>query len=187
MAIPSVEARAALGALVGGFLWAVKSLGILVADYQPEYVFGIAPFFFAVAAAGIAVKIEPARHRARMATSALAIAATITGGAAALIYVTAGDNDAFGVTIMVSVLCLLAVLIYGGWLVRQWSIIPFAIAATMLLGLPIGGALSEIDERLLEIPLLAVALEWIFLGLTFWRESHAPAGSGRTAILPQTD
>ena len=176
MTISSVEARAALGALVGGFLWAVKSLGILLADYEPEYAFAVAPFFFGVAAVGIAAIVDPALPRTRTAISVLAKVATLAGAAAAFIYVATGDSTGFGLTIMVSVLSLLAVLIYGGWLVRPWSIIPFALAATMLIGLPIGGALSEIDERLLEIPLLAVAAEWILLGLTLWRASHTQAG-----------
>ena len=168
----AVEPRAALGALVGGVLWAAKSLGILIADYEPEYAFAVAPFFFGIAALGVAAKVDPALPRERTATSVLAAVATIAGAAAALLYIATGDSTGFGLTIMVSVLCLLAVLIYGGWLVRQWSIIPFAIAATMLIGLPIGGALSEIDERLLEIPLLVVATGWILLGLTFWRNSR---------------
>jgi hypothetical protein len=158
----------------------MKSLAILVVDYQPAYTFELAPFFFGVAALGVAAKVDPARSTARKATSVLAIVAVLAGAAAALLYVVTGDSGGFGVTIMISVLCLLGVLIYGGWLVRPWSIIPFALAATMLLGLPIGGALSEIDERLLEIPLLAVAASWILLGLIFWRNSHE--GAGETSI-----
>ena len=176
MTLSSAEGRAALAALVGGVLWAAKGLGILVADYEPEYAFAVAPFFFGIAATGIAAKVDPARRRAWTATTILAVMATLAGGAAALIDVAAGDTDSFGVTVMLSVLCLLAVLIYGGWLVRHWSAIPVALAATMLIGLPVGGALSEIDERLLEIPLLAVALGWILLGLTFWRDASEPAG-----------
>jgi hypothetical protein len=172
MAISSVEARAALGAVIGGFLWAMKSLGILVADYEPEYAFAVAPFFLGIAAMGIAAKVDPALPRARTAISVLARVATLAGAAAALIYIATGDSTGFGLTIMVSVLCLLAVLIYGGWLVRRWSTIPFALAATMLIGLPIGGALSEIDERLLEIPLLVVSLGWTLLALTFRRDSR---------------
>jgi hypothetical protein len=171
----SIQARAALAAFIGGALWAVKSLAILVADYQPAYTFELAPFFFGIAAMGVAAKVDPARSTARTATTVLAIVAMLSGAAAVLLYVVTSDSAGFGVTIMISVLCLLAVLIYGGWLVRSWSIIPFALAATMLLGLPIGGALSEIDERLLEIPLLAVAMGWILLGLTLWRDSREHA------------
>src|SRR5688500_7865843 len=149
MTISSVEARAALGALVGGFLWAVKSLGILIADYEPEYAFAAAPFFFGVAAIGGAAKVDRMRPKARTAVTVLALIAMVGGAAAAFLYVVTGDSGGFGITIMVSVICLLAVLTYGGWLVRQWSAVPFALAAAMLLGLPIGGALSEIDERLL--------------------------------------
>src|SRR5688572_13077310 len=81
----SNEARAAIGALIGGVLWAMKSLGILVADYEPEYAFAVAPFFFGLAAVGIAAKIVPARHQARTAMSALAVVSTLAGTAGALL------------------------------------------------------------------------------------------------------
>jgi len=184
MTISSVEARAAVGALIGAVFWAVKSLGILLADYEPEYAFALAPFFFGVAAVGVAARIDPARRRARTVTSVLALVAMLAGGAAALLYIATGDSTGFGLTIMVSVLSLLAVLSYGGWLVRWWSIIPFALAATMFIGLPIGGALSEIDERLLELPLLAVAMGWILLGLTFWRDSREHSEATSIASAP---
>ena len=32
-----------------------------------------------------------------------------------------------------------------------------------------GGALSAIDERLLEIPLVLFAIAWIWLGYAMWR------------------
>ena len=79
MAISSVEVRAALGALVGGVLWAAKSLGILIADYEPEYAFAVAPFFFGVAAMGIAAKVDLASPHARTVTSVLAFVTMLAG------------------------------------------------------------------------------------------------------------
>ena len=38
----------------------------------------------------------------------------------------------------------------------------------ILLGILIGGVLSELSERLLEVPLVAFALGWIAMGALIW-------------------
>lgn len=50
-------------------------------------------------------------------------------------------------------------------LLPRWSRTPFLLAWGLVLVIPIGAALEGIDERLLEIPPLAVAAGWIMLAV----------------------
>jgi hypothetical protein len=154
---PVLVLIATLGALTGGILWAVKGLAILIADSQPEYTFEIGLACFGVATLGIASKVSSSR-RARGTVTILAWVAALAGIASLVTGEGAGD-----LLTMVTALSTLAVLLYGGHKVRAWSALPFYLGCIYVLSLPVGGALAAIDERLLEIPLLAVALGWIAL------------------------
>ena len=70
-----------------------------------------------------------------------------------------------GLSLMVTSIALLAFLLGVGRSLREWSAIPWNLGWLMIAALPIGGLLAAIDERLLEVPLLAVSLTWVVLGL----------------------
>lgn len=162
MGHPTLLLIAALTALMGGVLWAVKGLAILVADSQPAYTFEIGLACFGVATLGIADKVSSSIVAIRI-VAILAGAAALAGIAASLMYAVAGDNDAFGFLAMVTALSTLAVLLYGGHKVKAWSTWPFYLGCLYIVSMPVGGALAGIDERLLEVPLIAVAIGWIAL------------------------
>lgn len=63
-----------MAAAIGGVLWTVKSLTILVVGTQPDYTFEIAPFFFGVAAVGVvpAFWLVDSRPSSRRSKSAVA-------------------------------------------------------------------------------------------------------------------
>ena len=161
--------------MIAGLLWSIKSISILVADYQPAFVFESAPMFMGLAALGIASNVKNS-GTPRLAVLVFAILAVVNGALAVLLHALTGDSDAFGFVLMLSMLNVLAVLSYGGWLVRAWSLTPIAVFVVTLVALPVGGALAEVDERLLEVPLLIVSAAWISLGVRFWADgSRAPA------------
>ena len=159
---PALVLIATLSALTGGVLWVIKSLAILVADSQPEYTFELALACFGVATLGIVDKVRSSKGATRTVTI-IACMAALSGIAAAVTYLAAGDNDAFGLLAMATAVSTLAVLFYGGRKVKAWSALPFNLGCLYVLSLPAGGALAAIDERLLEVPLLVVAMGWIAL------------------------
>ena len=100
---------------------------------------------------------------AQRTVTILAWVAALAGIAASVTHVAAGETDAFGFLTMATALSTLAVLLYGGHKMKAWSALPFYLGCLYILSLPMSGALEAIDQRLLEIPLLAVALGWIAL------------------------
>jgi hypothetical protein len=157
-------------AALGGTLWSIKSLGILIADAEPEYAFAVAPFWFGLACIGLVRLWEDQRDDRSWQVRATALLACGAGGVAATAYVVQGDAGVFSVSVLVAMLAVLAVLLGVGrriWragVFERSSFFPWALAWLMLASIPIGGALAALDERLLEVPLLAVGLAWIWLG-----------------------
>jgi hypothetical protein len=159
-----------VAAITGGALWAIKSAGILVADYQPEYIFSVAPAFFGVACIGLTSDEGSQPGAGLVVRQALGVLAACAGVIAAASYLAQGDSEVFSVAILTAMLAVLAVLLSSGRSVA--ASVPFtrrrfrsrALAWLMLASIPIGGGLAAINERLLEVPLLAVSLGWICLG-----------------------
>jgi hypothetical protein len=174
-AIPSQLWSAAAAA--GGLLWIIKAATILSLDEQPAYTFEIAPFLFGVASIGVVLTWEGVQPGAGRHMRYLAGLATIAGAVAAIAYILQGDDGAFGLGAMVSLLAVLCVLLYTGraiWRHRalgDWSAIPWALGWVIVAAIPLGGAMAEIDERLLEVPILAIGLGWIVLSASQIRVS----------------
>jgi hypothetical protein len=86
-------------------------------------------------------------------------------------YLVQGDEALFGISAMVAMLSVLAVLLGCGraiWrnkALGRWSFGPGALGWVTIAAIPVGGALAEVDERLLEVPLLVVGLMWVGLGV----------------------
>jgi hypothetical protein len=171
-----------LAAATGGVLWGIKSAAILVADYQPEYIFSIAPAFFGVACIGLTF----ASGSRVVLRQALAVLAAGAGILAAASYIASGDTEVFSVAILMAILAVLAVLLSSRRSASAkvpftgWRFTPRELAWLMLASIPIGGALAALNERLLEAPLLAVSLGWICLGAALISRSET-AGS-ETAV-----
>jgi hypothetical protein len=158
---------AGVAALIGGLLWIVKSLSILIADEQPDFVFEVAPFFFAVATMGVVLTWEHNRGRASQNVRRFASVGVVAGGVAAVADVAGGDELLFGVAIATAVTIVIGLLGYTGRDLRRGkalgalSALPLALALSFLLAIPVGGALEGLNERLLEIPLLLIGVEWV--------------------------
>jgi hypothetical protein len=151
---------ATAAALAGGGAWAVKSAAILATGDQPPVVFEVAPPAFAVALGCAALELQPAGTR-RTAVLTLA-AVSVATAATALVSDLLGEL--LGAALAVSSLALVVGLLLldrrlpplrPGWVVG---------AATLPAAL-VGGLLAVVDERLLEVPLLALSLGWVWWGL----------------------
>jgi hypothetical protein len=159
-----------IGAVAGGCLWAIKSLSILIADIQPDYLCELAPIALAAAAFGLALTWyrESRRHRVPVGLGALALVSAVVAGVS---YVIRGDDEGlFGPALMIAMIAIIVLLFWVGRPLRQtaasahWRVIPYRLAWSFAVAVPLSGLLSALDERLLEVPLLAISILWVWLG-----------------------
>lgn len=154
---------ASLAAFIGAALWGAKALAILATGWQPPLAFELGPVFFALSCVALAGGSLP------RAIGALALFAAALSAVAFVL-----GRDALGGPLLgVAMLAVLASLAVHGWSVRRRERAPFVVAAATLPLMALGGALSLLHERLLELPLLGIALLWAWLGLRAWRAPRA--------------
>lgn len=164
-----VDARivsvAGVAALLGGVAWVVKGAAIPATGDQPPLLFGVALPLFGIALVGVTVSTMPA---SRWRTTAIGLGGTsVVAGVVAL----AGEarDMELHAAIAVSALALVAgLLMLRG--VRRWPA-PLAwwIGVATVPAQLVGGALAEIDERLLEVPHTALGLAWAVFGWAMLR------------------
>jgi hypothetical protein len=149
-----------VAALLGGLAWTVKGIVILVGGDQPPLLFECAPMLFGIGLLGVAYFTMPPSRR-RKAPLALA-AVSALAGLAALVSDLAGEVA--GVALAISSITLLIGLLtlprHGRWPAP----LAWRIGVAMVPALVVGGILSELDERLLEIPLICLGLAWMLVG-----------------------
>ena len=165
-----VNAAAGFAALLGGLVWLVKGIAIPAVDEQPRMLFEVAPVFYGAALLGLGLTL-PQRGRRRSAVIALAsisLLASIVGVATEL------AGSVLGVSLLIAALCLFVVLIALGRRARSRAHrLGSIIGMSMIPALAVGGVLSAWDERLLEVPLVGLAVLWIWLGWTLARSAPA--------------
>lgn len=156
-----------LAATIGAALWAYKGVAVLITGDQPAYFFEVALFFFGAAAGSLAWAL---RAQIRPMAIVLGWLAIIGGTVAAAAYIIDGDDEGlFGPAALVTFLSILTLFFLIGRHVQRRDLLPrrsFApllVAWTFVLSIPIGSALSAVNERLLEVPLLAVVTAWVVL------------------------
>jgi hypothetical protein len=181
---------AGLAAALGGVLWAAKGTAILLTGDQPEYIFELAPLFFALGLLALNGRVEGGGGEAARFGGALAWSALALVLASAALYFVTGEDEGFpvGVTIALAALSILAGLVLLGIAVRRtdalpgrWRSLPLAIGAGAIPLMMVGGILEPIDERLLEIPIVLLGLAWSALGYAIWRHTPGPlATAART-------
>jgi len=160
-----------VAALLGGSAWVVKGIVILASGDQPPFLFEVAPVLFAIALLSLAdTAMPPSRRR----TAAMGCAA-IALGAGVVAVVTEALGDVAGAVIATSSLALVVGLVALDRHRRWPTPLAWWIGVAMLPAIFVGGLLSEIDERLLEVPLVGLGAAWIVVG---W-------GSLRTPIDPR--
>lgn len=157
----------AAAALVGGLLWVVKGAAILLGYGQPEHAFEVAPLMFALVTLGLARRVPPARR------SGVVLAMTAVLGCVVAAVASIAAGDVLGPDLLMGVVTMTAALVIVGSALRRSGAAHGGVA--LLLGVAtipamlVGGAISAIDERLLEVPVVAIGLVWIALGLALLR------------------
>jgi len=156
-------------ALIGGLLWVFKAGAILLGHGQPEHVFEVAPLLFALVTLGLANWVPTSR--ARRVGIPLAVTAVLGCLVAAVWSVVAGN--VLGPDLAIGMVTMTVALVISGLaLLRSGAAVggsPLLLGIATIPAILVGGALSTIDERLLEVPILAIGLGWIVLGLAFLR------------------
>jgi hypothetical protein len=173
--LANVALLGGVAALLGGLAWTVKGAVILAGGDQPPLLFEAAPELFGVALLAIAYSTMPISRRRRAAMGLGAVSAF--AGFAALV------SDLFGEVAGAAIAVSSLTLLTGLLLLRRgrWPA-PLAwwIGLGMVPALLIGGMLSELDERLLEIPLVCLGVAWVVVG---WLEIIG-GGAAPTAESP---
>jgi len=159
--LTSLHVLGGVTAAIGGLAWVVKAAAILATGDQPPLVFEVAPLSFGVALAALALTSD-LRGGRRTTAIALGLLTVTTGVVAG---VTEAVGQVWGPAIAASSLALIAGLLLLG---RRSSSVPhrFAwwIGVSTLPALVVGGLLSAINERLLEVSILTLGLMWLWLG-----------------------
>lgn len=171
--LPSLPVLAGVGAAIGGLAWTVKAAAILATGDQPPLVFEAAPLFFGVTLTALALTsdLRAGRRRTSIALGILTVAAGVVAG------VTEAVGEVWGPAIAASSLALIAGLLLLGRRASSASHrFAWWIGVSMFPALVVGGLLSAINERLLELSVLTLGLMWLWLsGILLSRGT--PAGS----------
>lgn len=160
-----------VAALLGGLAWVVKGVAIMAGGDQPPFLFEVAPVLFAIGLLSLADAAMPPNRR-RTAAMGCAGVALIAGVAAVI---TEAVGEVSGAAIATSSLALVVGLVTLDRH-RRWPI-PLAwwIGVAMLPAVLVGGILSKIDERLLEVPLVGLGAAWTMVG---WASLRTPSDAG---------
>jgi hypothetical protein len=166
-----------VSAWIGATLLAYKSVAILATGDQPAHAFEIAPFFLGLATITLLYAVIDELQRPRWLLLILGWLAVSAGAVAAISHL-AGKTDDFGdLGYLVNFLSTMILFFLISGDVRQkkllpkWSFTPRLLAWVMALVIPVGAVLEGINERLLEVPLLAFAGVWMMIGVaTLGRE-----------------
>ena len=158
-------------AVVGGLLWVIKGGVILFAGTQPPYLFEIAPFFFGLALIGIHASL--ANKQAKLARLGLILGYIALPMAVANVFIEAisadlympSDGAVFGALILIGL-----ALIRTRDNRHRWQRWPLSLGIAFVPTLIVGAMLESLNERYLEIPLIAMGIGWMYLGFAVFRE-----------------
>lgn len=176
----------AVAAMVGGGAWVLKGGAILTTGEQPPVAFELAPPLFALGLLGLYAALGGVDPRAKVGAAAatLAIALMLGAGIArAVDPALTPESEEFAplsAVQLAAALCLLAALVLLGLAGRRAghggsAALSLWMGLLFIPALLVGGALSAIHERLLEIPLVLFAIAWLWLGYTMWRATAPSA------------
>ena len=155
-----------LAALTGAAFLAIKSLGILVTGEQVPFLFEAAPACLALCVLTLAGALGMTGRRATVTTviGGLSVAVAV----AALLTDLAGEL--WGLGLGLAMLGVSAGALVAAWSPSDWTDRALLVAAvTPFPATALGGALEQIDERLLEIGLLPIAAAWSWVGIRLLR------------------
>jgi hypothetical protein len=151
-----------LAAFLGGLAWTLKGIVILLGGDQPPLLFEAAPVLFGVGLLSVGYSRMPpgGRRASALAFAALSSLAGVVAVASEVV------GEVWGSALAISSLALLVGLLMLPVRGRWPAPLGWWIGLSMVPALVVGGALSEVDERLLEIPLTCLGLAWVVLGWT---------------------
>lgn len=155
--------------MLGGACWVVKGGSILLTGIQPPFLFEVAPVLFAFGLVGLHTRFIGGGGIPAGIGLTLAI---LSGGLAVGPLVSnAPSSEDFSPVIFGAFISNFAALIFLGIVTRRigafpapWRSLPLAMGMLTFPLLAVGGALETISERLLELPLLVIAVAWIWTG-----------------------
>jgi hypothetical protein len=149
-----------VAAFLGGLAWTLKGVVILAGGDQPPLLFEAAPTLFGLGLMSVAYSTLPPGRR-RGAVLGLSATAALSG-LAALVSDIVGEVADLALVIS-SVTLLIGLLMIGRN--RRWPArLAWYVGLAMVPAVIVGGMLSEIDERLLEVPLVCLGAGWMTVG-----------------------
>lgn len=156
--------------MAAGLCWTVKAVAILVTGHQPALLFELSSLLMAVAVLFLGQQLPPGKRRAvcvRVAAGAL-----LLGLGVLIDEVMPLPTVAYSIALAGANLLILACLIMVGLSVRRrlGSPLPLVLGLVTVPALLLGGLAAEImGERALELPLLALGVAWMVLGVQLSR------------------
>ena len=160
IAVAQLVRLGGVAAFVGGLAWIAKGAVILAGGEQPPVLFEAATPLFGIALLGVALATMPPSRR-RTAVLGFSMVSMIAGF---LALVSELVDEVWGVALAVSSVALLL----GLLTLRRNGPLPAPLAwwigVAMVPAVVVGGVLAEIDERLLEIPLVCLGIAWMVIG-----------------------
>lgn len=186
----------AVSAILGGAFWAIKAGAIMITEVQPQVIYEIAPFFFAVAVMGLYDLLDhPRPGYAKLGTTLAAGAALASMIAIAGLFLgppewePAGDTVTLLTPFIVSaaVGTLSGLLLVGVAAARTHALVgsaatlPIALSLSTFPLIALGGVLESIHPRLFEAPTFVLGVGWIALGIVMARQVHTRTPYARTA------
>lgn len=167
---PASDTAGGVAAAAAGLCWTVKAMAILATGEQPPLLFELAPVL--MAGAVLVLGRQLARERPRHICTGVAVAALVASAAVLAGQVIPLSPVAYGVAMASANALVLVGLVVAGISLRgcRRGHLPLALGLVTLPALLVGGLVAEIfGERVLEVPLLALGIAWVVLGVELSR------------------
>ena len=166
-----------IGVIIGGVFWVVKAVVIMIVDYQPPFVFEVAPLLFAFGLLGLYLLLGSKAGNLAKAGACVAglspLAKVGTSIYAALPYVEMPAGVQFVWPFSLFVLignagAMIGLLLLGTAMLRS-DIMPYPWRTVPLIGalFPVPAAITAVLH--FETPILLIGVSWIILGFWMWR------------------
>lgn len=165
-----------VAAVIGGLMWVVKGMSILLTGDQPPVVFGAAMLFFAVGLLGLGARLGERRGplgKAGVVVAYIVVVSAVVAFAAELtpFIAVAGFGPFIGLVLLGSATSR------AGIFPSPWSALPLAMGLGGPLLILAGGGLALINERLLEVPIVLIGCAWMLLGYSVLAVKNATVQS----------
>jgi hypothetical protein len=161
--------------MIGGSMWIIKGVSILLTGDQPPVVFEAAMPLLAVGVVGLGARLGGPLGVAGAVVACVAAASAVAALSTELapFIAVAGFGPFLGL-ILVGSAALQARLFPS-----PWNALPLALGLGGPLLLLAGGGLALLNERLLEVPIVIIGLAWVILGYSVLSERNVTSQEAR--------